>query len=59
MMEVLKIYNNNIIAVLTENNQIALVTGKGVGFKIKEHSTFSLDEYHQLFTFSEPSKNDI
>ena len=27
-MEIIKIYNNNIIAVLLETNQIGLVTGK-------------------------------
>lgn len=58
-MEIIKIYNNNIIAVLLETNQIGLVTGKGIGFKAKQNKKLELTEEYQLFTFAEPNKSDI
>lgn len=58
-MEVLKIYNNNIIAVLLDSDQVALVTGRGIGFEAKETHTFILSPSHQLFVLSEPNKSDI
>lgn len=57
-IQILKIYNNNIIAVLLDTDQIALVTGKGVGFSAKEDN-FKLNETHQLFTLTELGKVDI
>lgn len=58
-MEVLKIYNNNIVAVLTDTDQVALVTGRGIGHKVRGKSDFGMDESCQLFTLSEPHKQDI
>ncbi len=58
-MEVIKVYNNNIVAVLTDNDQIALVTGRGVGFKNKEKRELIMTDDLQIFTLSEPNKADI
>lgn len=58
-MEVIKIYNNNIIAVLTESDQIALVTGNGVGYRASEKTEFIPDQSCQVFKLSEPNKEDI
>ncbi|MFC0739921.1 PRD domain-containing protein [Enterococcus faecalis] len=58
-MEVLKIYNNNIVAVLLDTDQIALVTGKGIGYDAKEMRQFQLKPTYQLFVLAEPDKSDI
>lgn len=58
-MEILKIYNNNIVAVLTDTNQVALVTGRGIGHKVRGKKELPFDESYQLFKLSEPNKQDI
>lgn len=58
-MEVIKIYNNNILAVLTEDDQIALITGKGVGYKAREKAAFVPDKNCQIFKLSKPNREDI
>lgn len=58
-MKAIKIYNNNIIAVLTDTNQVALVTGKGIGFNARVDDEIYLKENDKLFILSNPEMEDI
>lgn len=58
-MKAVKIYNNNIVAVVSEQQEIALITGRGVGFNTKPGDEIALQPDWHLFLLVQPEKADL
>ncbi len=53
-MKVIKIYNNNIVAAINDNEKVSLVTGKGVGYHSKINQHLELKEEWKVFELVNP-----
>lgn len=57
-MRVVNVINNNIITSLDENHREIIVTGRGLGFKVKKGQLVDENRIEKVFSLSSQTKND-
>ncbi len=58
-MRVVKVFNNNVVAVKKEDGTDAIVTGVGVGFQKKVHDKINLGRVQKVYTIEENKKKKL
>lgn len=53
-LKVIKIYNNNIVAVINSHDKVSLVTGKGVGYHSRINQLLLIQEGWNIFELTNP-----
>lgn len=57
-MKVIKIYNNNIVAVVNSENKVALITGRGVGYHHQLNDSIIMQDDWHVFELLNPKLDE-